>query len=406
MDIVIIADFCRKFDGQTNNRFLYIADKLSKSNQIEVISSDFEHQTKHYFDSVLYNKYNFKITLLHEPFYNTNICLKRFYAHFVWGLNVYKYLKKRRKPDVIYCAVPTLTTGYLVSKYCTKNDIKFIIDIQDLWPEAYKMVFNVPIISNIVFAPFNFLANNIYKSADEIVAVSKTYVERALIENKKNKKGHSVFLGNKLGEFDLNKNNINNSLNLNKKDYLWLAYCGMLGSSYDLKCVIESLAILKKKGITPPSFMVMGDGPKRVDFENFAKEKCIDANFVGSLSYEKMCYLLCQCDFVANPITKGAAQSIINKHSDYAASGLPVLNTQESKEYRDLVDEYQMGFNCNNNDPKDLAEKLEILIKHEKLRKEMGQNARRCAEEKFDKEKTYREIIEVIQKCDSKDIRI
>lgn len=60
------------------------------------------------------------------------------------------------------------------------NNVRFIIDIQDLWPEAFKMVFKLPIVSDIVFAPFNFLANGIYKRADEIIAVSDTYVNRAL----------------------------------------------------------------------------------------------------------------------------------------------------------------------------------------------------------------------------------
>ena len=36
------------------------------------------------------------------------------------------------------------------------------------------------------------------------------------------------------------------------------------------------------------------------------------------------------CDIAVNSISKGAAQSIINKHGDYAAAGLPVVNTQES----------------------------------------------------------------------------
>ena len=52
---------------------------------------------------------------------------------------------------MIYCAVPSLTGPYLISRYCKKNKIKFIIDIQDLWPEAFKMVFDVPIIKDIIF---------------------------------------------------------------------------------------------------------------------------------------------------------------------------------------------------------------------------------------------------------------
>ena len=115
------------------------------------------------------------------------------------------------------------------------------------------------------------------------------------------------------------------------------------------------------------------------------------------LSYDKMCSLLNICDITVNPITHKAAQSIINKHADYAASGLPVVNTQENREYRDLVKEYQMGLNCNNNDAVDMSRKIRQLIDNTDLRIKMGKNARRCAEEKFDRKNTYKKIVDLIE---------
>ena len=117
---------------------------------------------------------------------------------------------------------------------------------------------------------------------------------------------------------------------------------------------------------------------------------------MGRLKYNEMCSLLTACDITVNPIMHMAAQSIINKHADYAASGLPVVSTQESEEYRRLIESYHMGFNCRNNDSKDLAEKLGVLVNDESLRKQMGANARRCAEEKFDRKTTYRLLADQI----------
>ena len=50
-------------------------------------------------------------------------------------------------------------------KYCEKNNIRYIIDVQDLWPEAFKLCFHVPVISNILFAPVNAYINGAYKRA-------------------------------------------------------------------------------------------------------------------------------------------------------------------------------------------------------------------------------------------------
>lgn len=68
--------------------------------------------------------------------------------------------------------------------------------------------------------------------------------------------------------------------------------------------------------------------------------------------------ILCACDIAVNPIKAKSAGSIINKVADYAAAGLPVINTQECEEYRNLVENYKIGFNCENNNANDLAEKL------------------------------------------------
>ena len=390
MDILILADFLGPLDGTFNSRFLYLGDMLAKEHEVEIVTSDFDHGAKAYFDYEI-EKHDFKITMLHEGAYPTNVCLQRFYGHYVWGRNVRKYLAGRKKPDVIFCAIPTLMASYEAAKYCEKNGIRFVIDIQDLWPEAFQMVFNIPVVSQVIFAPFTFLANGIYKRADGICGVSDTYCERALKVNKKCKKGTTVFLGTELDTFD--QYAAGTPIIPDKEGEVRLAYCGTLGASYDLTCVIDAI---EKLGDPSLHFVVMGDGPKKEEFENRAKEKKINATFTGRLQYEAMCCLLSHCDITINPIMHLAAQSIINKHADYAASGLPVISTQESEEYRKLVEDYDMGFNCENGNIGELANKLGTLIKDPQLRKRMGRNARKCASEKFDRKRTYKHLIKEI----------
>jgi len=390
MDIVIIADFVGRLDDTDNNRFTYLAEMLlKKGHDVEIVTSDFNHGTKQFFEKkYAYN--GIKITMIHEPRYRKNVCIKRFFAHYLWGKSVGIFLKRRKKPDVVYCAMPTLKAASVAGKYCNKHGIKFIIDVQDLWPEAYKMVFNIPIISSIVFLPFKILANSAYKRADEIVAVSKTYVDRALRVNKKVKEGHSVFLGTDLDVFDsFSKSGIP----YEKKDQeIWLGYCGTLGASYDLKVVFDALRLLNNPKI---KFVVMGDGPKYDEFKAYSTG--LNVLFTGKLPYTDMCALLAKCDIAVNPIMHNAAQSIINKHADYAAAGLPIINTQESKEYQNLVSYYEMGFNCKNNDSVDLKNRIQILVDDIELRKRMSVNSRRCAEELFNRLNTYPAIINLLE---------
>ena len=141
--------------------------------------------------------------------------------------------------------------------------------------------------------------------------------------------------------------------------------------------------------------IAVGDGPLEESFRQQAEG--LNVTFTGRLPYEQMCGVLKSCDIVVNPIVGTSVATIINKHGDYAACGKPVLNTQNSGEYRGLVEEYRMGFNCRSGDAADLAEKLGRLADDPALREEMGRNARRCAEEKFDRAKTYRKLEAVIE---------
>ena len=155
MDVVIIANFCGKLDGESNIRFLELASILCQKSQVqvEVITTDYIHGIKQHITKPS-AEYPFRITLLHESGYSKNVCLKRFFSHYIFGKNVAAYLAKRKKPDVIYAAVPSLTAPFEAARYCARTRTRFVIDVQDLWPEAFQMVFNVPVISFMVFAPF------------------------------------------------------------------------------------------------------------------------------------------------------------------------------------------------------------------------------------------------------------
>ena len=297
---------------------------------------------------------------------------------------------------MIYCAVPSLTGPLKAADYCRKNGVRFVIDVQDLWPEAFEMVVNIPVLSTLAFAPFRFMADRIYSSADAVCAVSQTYVDRALRVSHKCTSGHPVFLGTRLETFDRGVSD--HPVTDKPDDTLWLGYCGTLGASYDLTCVFDAMKLLREQGSTLPTFIVMGDGPRKEEFEAYAQKLSLPVRFLGRLPYPEMCGVLSACDIVVNPIVGSSAASIINKHADYAACGRPVLNTQSSPEYRALVAEWNMGFNCASGDAADLADKLSCLMNDPALRQTMGRNARRCAEERFDRAHSYQTLVEVITK--------
>lgn len=396
MNIVIVANFPSILDGGVKGRFINLAMILhERGHEVEVIVSDFSHSVKRFRDQ-LSNPYPFKLTYIHEIGYPKNICLKRLLSHYLWGVNVKKYISTLScKPDLVYAALPTFTAGRLVGRWCNKAGIKYIIDVQDLWPEAFKVAFN-NIIINQMFRPMDWVANSAYKSADFIIGVSNTYRDRALVVNKKNKTGITVYLGSDGAKFDKAKIEYNVEKPISE---LWVAYVGTMGYSYDLECAIDAIKCANTQNDLPCTvkLVAMGDGPLFNRFSSYAQEQGIPNLFTGALAYDKMVGLLCSCDIVINCLRKGAAQSITNKVGDYALCGKPVVNTQENQEYRDLVSWYNCGINCECGNSYDVADAIILLATDSKLRQEMGKNARLLGIERFDRRTSYLEIIKTIE---------
>ncbi len=408
MDIVIVAQYLGDLEHleKTNGRFMYLGGMLSEKNEVEIVTTTFIHarkcQAKHIPDSFK----DCKITPLHEPGYPKNVCLRRFVSHHKLSLNIKEYLYQRKKPDIIYVAVPALSVALEAAKYCQRKNVRLIVDVQDLWPEAFKMVFHVPLLSNMVFYPMKKQADRIYALADEIIAVSQTYADRALSVNQRCQEVAVVYLGTDKHVFD-ECAKVHMSLNVKKKtiweemsdgseeDITRLVYVGTLGHSYDISVVLAALRELSNDEIKKVKFIVIGDGPKRKQFEQEAVG--LPVIFTGLIPYTEMVWLLCRCDIAINPIKKGAAQSIINKHMDYAMAGLPVINTQECMEYRNLLEKYSCGINCQCENENSVARAIKYFMENENIQKEMGERHRKMAEELFDRRRSYLKILDIIE---------
>lgn len=398
MDVVIVAQYMRDVENlaQGNSRFWYLAQMLKTSgHQVEIISSDYHHERKKHFGS-FFGQDDINVTLCHEDGYPKNVCLKRFVSHRELSRDIKKYLQMRKLPDLVYAAIPSLDVAYGAAAYCKKMKIPFILDIQDLWPEAFKMIVNIPVISDIGFWPMERKANKIYEAADGIIAASQTYLDRAMRVNQK-ANGEVVYIGTDKQAFD------RCTLLSEKKndEKIRLVYVGTLGSSYDLSTVFKAIRRLDSKYKSLIEMVVMGDGPRRGAFENEAEG--LPVLFLGALPYAEMVSRLAYCDIAINPIVHGSAGSIINKHMDYAMAGLPVINTQECLEYRQLLEKWQCGINCECGNADDVANAICNLLDNPEKRTWMGKRSRRMGEVMFDRAETYKEILKMIERVCSGD---
>ena len=99
-----------------------------------------------------------------------------------------------------------------------------------------------------------------------------------------------------------------------------------------------------------------------------------------------------------NPIVGKSVASIINKVGDYAAAGVPVVNTQNCTEYRELLETYRAGINCPAGDVDAVARAIGQLYADDSLREQMRQGQQKLAKAKFSRLDTYPAILDEMDK--------
>ncbi|WP_223591797.1 glycosyltransferase family 4 protein [Neobacillus bataviensis] len=401
-EILLVAPFTILPGEKGFNRFTYIADKLSsKDHNVTLLTSNFKHSDKSFRDKNnienISKGVRYKIVMLDELGYKKNIGFDRIQSHRHFSKQLHFYLNKiKHKPDVIYCAYPMMDAAFIAGRYAKKFQIPFIMDIQDVWPEAIKNAIPLPeVIVDALLYPLTVYANKIYSLADYVVGVSKSYVYRVNKANLNARRYLPIFIGTDLGVFDSYKENYV----MKDPNEFWITYIGTLSYSYDLETVIRAVSILKNKGISNIVFKVFGSGPLQPKFEKLAQQLDAPVDFMGHFKYEEMIPYLVSSDIAANAISKGAQQSITNKIGDFLSAGLPILNSSLNKEFMDMVSEKNIGHNYDPGDFVKLAALIERLYNNDGLRSELGENARRLAEEKFDRRHSYGEIYSLIEQA-------
>lgn len=377
-----------------NDRYTYLANRLLEEGmEVEIVTSDYEHHKKRYRNPDVAKAFDFKITFLHENEYKKNLSFERILGHISFARRLKQYLAEHEKPDIVYCAVPPIISAYIIAKFTQKNNIKLMVDIQDLWPEAMVSLIGKNVFTECLFWPLKKMANVVYSSADYLVAVSETFLSRGKQVNMK-AKGASVYLGTDSTIVDaaIHKNMLEKPEN-----EIWICYIGNFGNNYDFLHLFKALQILSQKGYSNLKMMMIGDGDKRKEIEEYRETYFKNTYISGYLPYDEMLDYLFASDIAVNPINAGTASSVTNKVGDYAAAGVPVINAQDNPEYMNLVEEYAIGYNAIPENEIDIAKQLEKLLSDSKHRKQMGLNNRKLYEEKFDRRITNRIIIDYLK---------
>lgn len=390
-----------KLNGEKGySRFRYIGDFLSDAGyQVDLITTTFQHWEKAQRDveAISKEEYKFRLKFIYEPGYKKNIDLRRIASHRIAAKNLKKLLEKEGDYDLIYCEIPPNDVALAAAQYAHDKGIPFVPDVNDLWPEAMRMVVDIPVVSDILFYPLKRDAEKVYSLVSGIIGTSDEYRDRPLKNQKLDVPRKTVYVGNEIAEFDKGVSRYGPEI-LKKEGEFWVTYAGTIGTSYDIRTMVLAGKELMDRKLDNIKIKILGNGPLKEELEKLAQDQgCRNVEFLGYVSYPEMAAWLAKSDILVNSFVKKAPQSIVTKIGDYLAAGKPMINTCMSPEFRMKVEKDGFGINILPEDPRILADAVTDLYKDPAGRNRMGKRAREIAMEQFDRPQSYKKITELIE---------
>ncbi|MFX0140167.1 MAG: glycosyltransferase family 4 protein [Candidatus Hodarchaeota archaeon] len=174
-----------------------------------------------------------------------------------------------------------------------------------------------------------------------------------------------------------------------------IVYVGDIRKRKGVYYLLESIIELRKK-LSDFCLHMVGDGHERKKLEDFCIKHNIDKNvyFWGYKPQDEVAHIYTISDFFIFPTLVDPWGLVL---SEAMASGLPVIASKYAGATHDLVQNGVNGFVIDPENIKEMAQKILILLKNEKLRKKMGENAKKTIQERFTIEKSAQGFIDAIE---------
>lgn len=247
--------------------------------------------------------------------YSDNFSAKRVLSNLVFSLKVLFHLliKKSDRAPIFYLAIPPNFQFIFLMPFLRKR--RLIVDLVDLWPEAFEKVDNSKSISFQIFGVIEKIARTITLSFADNVVVPNFRFKDVIESQFRPLNGCSVILLRKY------RSHIHEKRSFVKP--IQFLYIGNLGYIYDFDFLLKVFLEIKKR--QSARMLFVGDGPMRLELER--KFSGNDVKFCGPVfdELEKM-KLFRNCFIGFNGFKADSAIGLPYKFVDYLSMGIPVLN--------------------------------------------------------------------------------
>lgn len=301
------------------------------------------------------------------------------------------------RPDVVFATSTPLTIGIpgmLASAY---HRAPLVFEVRDLWPEA-------PVQMGALRNPALLLAaraleRTIYRYARQIVALSPGMRDGVVDTGIRSEKVAVIPNACDLDLFAPTVDDGNWRAKLGVEGKFVCTYFGTMGEANDLMQVVRAAAVLQARGEDGVVFVLHGDGKQRPALEAACREQGLtNVIFSDATPKREVAQLIAASDlgmtiFKNLPVLGTCSP---NKLFDTLAAGKPVLvNTPGWLKH--MVEQHACGVFARPDDPEHFADQVVALRNDPERLGQYAQNARRLAEQRFDRRMLAAQLLDVLE---------
>ncbi|MER1940091.1 glycosyltransferase family 4 protein [Castellaniella sp. FW104-16D08] len=267
-----------------------------------------------------------------------------------------------RKPDVVYAYHPQITTGIIGIILKKTKSVKFITDVQDLWPDALAATGNRK--DSILYRLIYRICSYIYKQADAIIVLSKGY-KRELVKRGVDEQKISIVYNWHAEEQETTHipiTQVEGSSLLKGQSKYKFVYAGNLGAAQSLKTIIHAFDKCKEYSI---DLNIIGSGVEATLLAEYTKNiGAENIYFLGYIPSKEIGPYLMQADVLVahlkdDPLFK---ITIPSKVQAYLSLSKPILMAVGG-EANQIIEDAHAGICAEPDDVESITRGIKDLIR-------------------------------------------
>jgi glycosyltransferase involved in cell wall biosynthesis len=301
---------------------------------------DYDHQTKQYLEpSARPSVFAEDIALeyLHGRPYGKNVSVTRILNHLDVAADFAARARVLPRPDVIFCALPTIELSYEAVRFGREFGVPVVVDVRDMWPDIFEDLLPLPRwLSRLLLLPLARKTRVALCDATMVTAITEPFLAWAMQrgERQRRPQDRAVHLAYQRRSFT--------PAEIGDAEAFWHGQGLRLDGSEKIACyftnlsgvpqfdnLIATLDHLAAEIAGCFRLVICGDGPRLRELQGKAKLRSPQLLVPGFVNHARMVSLMRHSfvGLVAYPPRRDYIMSYPNKIGEYLSEGLPIIVT-------------------------------------------------------------------------------